>query len=578
MALTMNLESSRNAWLWLPSTLMPRSTITAITSVVPLSGRQNGTASIAQALLARLVNVNGIVYGKVYFPTRSNRLKDLGAAVGASWPTPNPSGIESIAWRFRWEDSGQGEFKVKLLAYNQADCNALRLLTAELQSLSQAADSRADVDFTGKPKQMATATGEQIHRLFDGILASAHEEYKRNKLELSGLFVPSEIASQATHSKKTSRQCRTLGKPSRTIVVPRKRKCIDHPEINLRLSSKISEHTLIDLAFTKTGCQKKIVKYVGKVAYCPQCNHPYSPPTIKRLWHKLYGHSFEAWAVHQRVAMRLPYEAITDLYELVFHEHVNQSSICGFMRQFAEKYAATEEYLARAILAGQLIHADETKIKVGGIAKYVWGLTDGKRAIFKLTDTRETDFLKELLDGYGGVLVSDFYGGYDSMRCRQQKCLVHLIRDLNNDLWKNPFLAEYELFVARIRDLLLPIFKDVERYGLKRRHLQKHMKSVDRFYRESIEVTWESDIIQTYQKRFVRYRESLFLFLNEDGIPWNNNMGERVLRHLAVQRKISKYLFRAGSNRLSDAAGNRPIVPLPRQVLPPIPAVRGERC
>ena len=28
-----------------------------------------------------------------------------------------------MAWRFRWEDSGQDEFKAKLLAYNQADCN-----------------------------------------------------------------------------------------------------------------------------------------------------------------------------------------------------------------------------------------------------------------------------------------------------------------------------------------------------------------------------------------------------------------------------------------------------------------------
>ena len=57
-------------------------------------------------ILGRLVNVNGIVYGKVYFPTRSNRLKDLGAAVGASWPTPDPSGIQSVAWRYRWEDIG----------------------------------------------------------------------------------------------------------------------------------------------------------------------------------------------------------------------------------------------------------------------------------------------------------------------------------------------------------------------------------------------------------------------------------------------------------------------------------------
>ena len=41
----------------------------------------------------------------------------------------------------------------------------------------------------------------------------------------------------------------------------------------------------------------------------------------------------------------------------------------------------------------------------------------------------------------------------------------------------------------------------------------------------------------------MRYRESLFTFLNEDNIPWNNNMGERAIRHLAVQRKISGTFF-----------------------------------
>jgi hypothetical protein len=134
------------------------------------------------------------------------------------------------------------------------------------------------------------------------------------------------------------------------------------------------------------------------------------------------------------------------------------------------------------------------------------------------------------------------------MPCRQQKCLVHLIRDLNDDLWKHPFLPEYELFVARVRDLLVPIFEDVERYGLKTRYLRKHMKSVERFYRHTIDnVTWKSEVIQTFQKRFLRYRESLFLFLTEDGIPWNNNMAERAIRHLAVQRKISGSFFVKGA-------------------------------
>ena len=66
--------------------------------------------------------------------------------------------------------------------------------------------------------------------------------------------------------------------------------------------------------------------------------------------------------------------------------------------------------------------------------------------------------------------MSDFYGGYDAIACRQQKCLVHLIRELNEDLWKNPFNMEYERFVASVRDVLIPIFRDIERYGLKARH------------------------------------------------------------------------------------------------------------
>ena len=146
------------------------------------------------------------------------------------------------------------------------------------------------------------------------------------------------------------------------------------------------------------------------------------------------------------------------------------------------------------------------------------------------------------------MLVSDFYGGYDSVTRRQQKCLVHLIRDLNDDLWKNPFNEDYEAFVVALRDLLVSIFTDVDRYGLKARHLKKHVKAVDRFYKAVVEVpecNWE--LIERYKKRFKRYRESLFLFLTEDGIPWNNNMAERALRHLAVQRKISGCFVGSGA-------------------------------
>ena len=180
---------------------------------------------------------------------------------------------------------------------------------------------------------------------------------------------------------------------------------------------------------------------------------------------------------------------------------------------------------------------------------YIWVLTDGTHFIFHMTETRETTVLRRILRNFEGVLVSDFFPGYDSMKCRQQKCLVHLTRDLNDDLWKNPFNQQYESFVAAARDLFVPIFEDVDRYGLKVRHLRKHMKAVERFYKHAIDAKeHECEIVQKYQKRFVRYRDSLFQFLTENGIPWNNNMAERGLRHFAVQRKISGSFFKSGAN------------------------------
>ena len=88
------------------------------------------------AVTDRFVNASSFVFGKVYFPTRSNRLKDLGGLLGASWTSADASGLSSLAWRYRWEDTGQNNFKEMLLTYNQEDCEAVRRLIEELQDLS----------------------------------------------------------------------------------------------------------------------------------------------------------------------------------------------------------------------------------------------------------------------------------------------------------------------------------------------------------------------------------------------------------------------------------------------------------
>jgi Transposase IS66 family len=81
----------------------------------------------------------------------------------------------------------------------------------------------------------------------------------------------------------------------------------------------------------------------------------------------------------------------------------------------------------------------------------------------------------------------------------------------------------------------------VQNYGLKRRYLRKFEHQVDIFYRTVIvDKPYKSDLVLTYQKRFIRYKDSLFTFLTEDGIPWHNNTAERAIRPFEIQRDVSK--------------------------------------
>jgi hypothetical protein len=231
-----------------------------------------------------------------------------------------------------------------------------------------------------------------------------------------------------------------------------------------------------------------------------------------------------------------------------FNESVSPGSITTMIRDFGADYSETEQLNVERLLASPFIHADETKINIQGTEEFVWVFTNGRHVVFRLTETREADFVHQFLKGYHGVLISDFYSGYDGVECRQQKCLVHLIRDLNNDLWSAPFDRDFEAFVGEVQKLLAPILESVRKYGLKARHLRKFEPLVGKFYAKNIEgKSSENELVAKYLKRFQRYRQSLFLFLGMDGLPWHNNTAENAIRPLAVQRKISGTFYKSAA-------------------------------
>ncbi len=192
------------------------------------------------------------------------------------------------------------------------------------------------------------------------------------------------------------------------------------------------------------------------------------------------------------------------------------------------------------------MHVDETQINVNSINQYAWVFTDRRHVIFKYTETREASFVQNFLKEYEGILISDFYTGFDVINCKHQKCLVHLIRDLNNDLWANPFDLELDNFVFEIKCLIVPIMETIQKYGLKKRNLNKFRMKVELFYIKKISNNiYKSALCQKYQTRFINYRKSLFTFLEYNDILWHNNPAENALRHITLQSDVSRIFYKS---------------------------------
>jgi hypothetical protein len=161
-----------------------------------------------------------------------------------------------------------------------------------------------------------------------------------------------------------------------------------------------------------------------------------------------------------------------------------------------------------------------------------------EEVVFMYKASREGQFLHDLLKDFRGVLVSDFYAAYDSLACEQQKCLIHLIRDFNHDVQCNPWDEECKTLASDFGKLLRAIVTTIDRYGLKKRHLNKHRCDIDTFFRALSGRRYSSEVAQSYQQRLTKYRDKLFTFVSHDGVPWNNNNAEHAVKRLAYYREL----------------------------------------
>ncbi len=483
-------------------------------------------------VLSNSLNVLALLSNNVYPPTYTNDLKTVAAYLGFAWSDQDVSGPESIIIRQKWELDGSKTHKNTLIRYNLDDCEALKRTKDWLAEIGERITEGCD-DLRRASDVQSTSYhkwGAQKFELeeLDAINKYSYFDYQRSKVYLR----TSKVVKRALQKERSFKA--RINAIDKRIGVPEQ--CPHCGGNHIRpASANLRRRRILDLRFMKNGVKKWVVEVNGKHFRCMSCDDVFE--------FSMYGRNLLVWAMNQHVTYRIGMSRVGEMLLENYNIDVPRYKLNYLKGDLVAEYRDTAAEILRSMVRGPLIQIDETSAVVrDSPSSYVWVFASMESVYYLYRPSREAGFLHEILEGFDGVLVSDFYPGYDSLPCKHQRCLIHLIRDLNADLRKDQFNIELRSIVERFGILLRSIVETIDKYGLRRRQLKKHEKDVEKFYCGLYEAEYETDIAAHYQRRLTRHRNRLFEFLKHDGIPWNNNNPENAIKPFAKYREMAGHL------------------------------------
>ena len=487
-------------------------------------------------LISSALNLLSVIYAHVYFPTYSNGLKEVAGYLGFRWSGGAASGLTALVWRSQWESSHDPSLKERLLTYNAEDCEAAEKVTEALCEVcrprsSEDAPMLAAVDVDSLKREYPQRFGEVEFALpeFQRINEAAYWDYQRNKV-----YIRSNQRLKRLSRKTTMERPLAKVRINKVISVEEQRPpyCLCCNSTLIYKYGKMNQ-IVYDLMFSTAGVKRWVTRYSFSRYICWHCK-----ATLQLYVHKQkYGIGLRSYLLYEIIELQIPQNAVSKNVRQLFSLPLSRGAVNRVKATEADKYEGTYKAILDRVAAGSLVHADETKVAINGKDGYVWVFTNLEDVAFVYSETREARTVQDVLLSFRGVLVSDFYAGYDSIDCPQQKCLIHLIRDMNDDLCKQPYNEEIRTMAQAFSDLVKPIIESVDRFGLKTLHLRKHRRAVDEFYDGLSDDRYQTDVAASYKKRFEKNRNKLFTFLDHDGVPWNNNNAEHAIKAFVRLRR-----------------------------------------
>ena len=302
-------------------------------------------------------NLLSVMFNHIYFPTYSNRLKDLAGWLGFKWSTINASGTQAITWRQDWERSAEAETKQQLIAYNSDDCAACEFVA---QAVSRCCSNGSDVNLMDG-STLAIASADNIKSResvwgkfsspvegFEAINKAARWDYQRNRI-----YVRNKKKKRAPQTQSSG--LIGAGRINKEITCERPRVC-PHCGRKTTQQAYAATKTLYDLRFSRFGVRRWVVKYHFRCSYCASCHICFGKP--KEFWHGMkYGRNVVALLVFKTIDLCMQQRAVTQDLNRLFQLGMFYRQVQRIKAKAAGFYEETRRKILENMIKGNLIQA-----------------------------------------------------------------------------------------------------------------------------------------------------------------------------------------------------------------------------
>jgi len=294
----------------------------------------------------------------------------------------------------------------------------------------------------------------------------------------------------------------------------------------------------------------EVRKYAVK---CPCCGKKQTtePPAGLEM-ERTFGARLEATVVYFRQEQHMSYvrteAALRDLHAV----KISQGGIDKIMQRAGHQAGQQIEPIQSEIQQSKVIHSDETGSRVDGQNWWQWVFCSATAVLHVIRSNRSVDVIKDVMaDATTEVWVSDCYSAQVKAPASElQLCLAHQLRNLQAvvDLYPASFWprAMQAMFRSAIHTYN-------QRDHLSPPEFQAQVQRIERICDRLLERSLEQPEAKRLLKRYLKYRNCLFVFLHRTDVSPTNNVSERHLRPSVVHRKVIG-CFRSGWGARAYAA------------------------